>query len=729
VTDALRSPIARPPADSPPPLAKELSDFLIELAVALQRRAMYPGGHPTLATAEQRLIQRMTPLLADKEAIAIGVARDQLVIDGNATDPRNPHLSGLAERLHGHRLAGFRFADGLTLDELTGFLARLARDPEEVGREPLSEATRVVANWRHITLYRQSYERLELLGEDDVDDDTAPRTLPRGAQLWLALAQAAMVVDQGGGEGGGHGGGRGTGQGSGEGAGSGAMLETDPRAVAKAINARAQETGYEQAVVGYLVQIAQQLRGTDTSDTTQLRTRVSRLVRDLSPDAVHRLLEMGGNIAQRRTFLTDASAGMATDAVLTLTVAAADVSHKSISKTLLRLLVKLANHAKRGAPSARSAADAAFREHVRDMIDNWTAPNPTPAEYERVLDRLANPPADPGRPMAISQVCEPERTIEICLELRNAGTALWDAVNAMIARGDIVQLLDLLDDAPTDNPLPGVVRTRIATPENFRRILDVPNADPKRIESFAQRVGIAGTDVLLDVLATSQSRAARRKLLDLVTHLGDGVGPTVVGRMAGAPWFIQRNLLILLGGITEWPAEFSPLPYATHADARVRREALRLMVKRPATRVAAVTMALSDADPQIIRMGIDASHKDCPAGAVPRLVQRIADGTLPGELQVLAIRALGATRAAAALPCLLDLTVSRSRWLHRERVAPKSAAVLAALTALATHWSTAAHVAPLLARATASGDPEIRAAAMTGRTMTARTITGTAHSR
>jgi len=546
---------------------------------------MYPGGHPTLAAAEQRLIQRMTPLLASVEAIAVGVARDQLVIDGNATDPRHPHLGGLAERLHGHRLAGFRFADGLTLDELTAFLTRLARDPEELGREPLSEAARVFANWRHITLYRQSYERLELVGDEDGEEEGGPRSLPRGAQLWLALAQAAMVVDQGGGHGGGHGGGEGSGEGPGSGPGKDIPADTDPREVAKAINARSRETGYEQAVVGYLIQIAQQLRTTDTTDTSQLRSRVSRLVSDLSPEAVHRLLEMGGNMAQRRTFLSDASAGMATDAVLTLTVAAAEVSQKSISKTLLRLLVKLANHAKRGGASARSAADAAFREHVRDMIDNWTAPNPTPADYERVLDRLTGPLAEPGRPLAASQVCEPERTIEICLELRNAGTSLWDAVNAMIARGDIEQLLDILDRAPADNPLPGVIRSRISTPENFRRVLELPNADPQRVEAFAKRVGVAGTDVLLDVLAASQSRAARRKLLALVTQLGDGIGPTIVTRLGGAPWFIQRNLLILLGNIDVWPDGFSPVSYGSHADARVRREAIRMMLKRPATRV------------------------------------------------------------------------------------------------------------------------------------------------
>ena len=161
-----------------------------------------------------------------------------------------------------------------------------------------------------------------------------------------------------------------------------------------------------------------------------------------------------------------------------------------------------------------------------------------------------------------------------------------------------------------------------------------------------------------------------------------------------------------------WPADLTPVPYGSHADARVRREAIRMMLKRPATRIAALTLALGDSDPQIFRLGIDASQRDCPPGVVPRLAQRVAAGTLPGELQVLAIRALGATRAPAALPCLLSLAITKSRWLQRERLAPKSAAVLATLSTLATYWPTASQVAPMLARAVASPDPEIRAAAM-----------------
>jgi hypothetical protein len=668
-------------------LSKDLSDFLIELSVAMHRRAMYPGGHPSLAAAEDRVLQRLSPLLKNAGQLAIGVASEQLVIDGIATDAKNHLLRGLAQRLHGQRLAGFRLHTGVTGPEIAGFLERLARDPKTTVNEPITIPGSHATQWPHISAYRQSYERLELIEEYE-EPGLGRRQMPRAAQLWYALSQAAMMADT---------------------EGSPVPADMEPTDVAKAINSReAAEHAYEQVVVGYLLQIAEELKTSQSEDAAVLRARVSRLVRALSPEALRRLLEMGGNLAQRHAFLNDAAEGMAVEAVLTLTVAAAQVQQQAISKPLLRLLVKLASHSRRGSVNARSTSDRVFRENVHDLIDGWYLPDPSSSDYGRVLDKLANPSSGPFS-HGITQQAEPERVVEMCIEIRNAAPTLWDAVSALIGRGDIVMLLDTIDAAPADNPLPGVIRARIATPEYFARLLDTPAVDPKRLEEFARRVGEPATTALLDALAESQSRTTRRKLLDVLSHLGDGIGPSVVARLPGAPWYIQRNLLILLAGLGKWPAEFSPAPFSVHPDGRVRREALRLMLRRHATRATAIVAALGDPDLPIVRLGLDASQKECPPAAVPRLIQKIAARTLPSEMEVLAVRTLASTGAPEALPCLLAIVVTRTRWLRRERIAPKSPVVLAALGGLALRWPSDAHVARILSRAARSSDGELRA--------------------
>ncbi len=302
--------------------SKELVEFLLELAVASARRAMYPGGHPSLETSEARVLERLGPLLRTRQTLTVGVARDQLIIDGVATDARNNLLRALAGRLHAHRIAGVKFIPGLPAAELTDFLRRLASEPDPMASEPV---------WNYIQIYRQAYDRLTLVEDEPGAETGEPRRVPRAAQLWLALAQAALNVsadDKG-------------------------QTNTDPQAMADAINKNTtlkSTDAYEQVVVGYLLQIADELRTTEGADTSALRGRVSSLVTNLSPDALQRLITMGGDLAQRRAFLMDATQGMAIEAVMSIAVAAANVSRRVISQPMMRLLVKLASHAQRGAP-------------------------------------------------------------------------------------------------------------------------------------------------------------------------------------------------------------------------------------------------------------------------------------------------------------------------------------------------------------------------------------------
>ena len=72
--------------------SRELIELLIELATGLQKRAMYPEGHPMLLATVDRLLARLMAFLGDRPALAIGVGRSQLLVDGTATDP--DHLLG-----------------------------------------------------------------------------------------------------------------------------------------------------------------------------------------------------------------------------------------------------------------------------------------------------------------------------------------------------------------------------------------------------------------------------------------------------------------------------------------------------------------------------------------------------------------------------------------------------------------------------------------------------------
>jgi len=222
---------------------------------------------------------------------------------------------------------------------------------------------------------------------------------------------------------------------------------------------------------------------------------------------------------------------------------------------------------------------------------------------------------------------------------------------------------------------------------------------------------------LFDALATSESRGTRRGLLAQLAKMGPAIGPTAIQRLDDSRWYVTRNLLALLEDLSPLPEGFSAAAYLHHADARVRWQAVKLQVKLPLERDGALAAGLQDPDPRTLRLalGLAVALQSCPDGAVPALTGRAMDRTMPTDLRVLAIRALGHGRAPAALATLLRLTSAGRTLFGREKLPPKSPEVLVALAALATGWQGDARARAVLTRAAASRDGDIRAAAGPGR--------------
>src|SRR3989449_856619 len=173
-------------------LSRELADFLIELSIALHKHAMYPEGHPSLAPAAAGGTRRAERLFEERTTLALGVARQQLVIEGVATDAKNPLLSELAGRLHRHHLGAVTFDRGLRVTEVADVLKTLAVEAERTGQPLGLGAPEQLRAWDHVRLHPVTYERLELLQEDD---QAGKERGLRSAQLWVGLARAALAAD------------------------------------------------------------------------------------------------------------------------------------------------------------------------------------------------------------------------------------------------------------------------------------------------------------------------------------------------------------------------------------------------------------------------------------------------------------------------------------------------------------------------------------------------------
>ena len=685
-------------------LSRELADFLIELSIALHKHSMYPEGHPSLEPAVVGVTRRAEHLFEGRSSLALGVARNQLVIEGVATDPRNPLLAELAGRLHRHHLGAVTFQRGVRVNEVVELLRTLAVDAERTGAPiGLGPAERLRA-WEHVRLHPITYERLELLpdGEQSPGDDKGARERGLlGTQLWVGLARAALSAEAGEGD--------------------APPPSNEPAVIAKAIDEHPRSAAYDQVIVGYLLQIADELKHAGGAEAAALRRRTSKLVGALQPGTLRRLIEMGGDNAQRAKFAIDVTHGLAADAVLEIVRAMADATHKSVSDPLVRMLAKLAQHAEHGPPEVRAQADQALREQVRDLLTGWTLEDPNPTEYGSALHRMtAATPSSAAPRNPNSQPAEPLRVVQIAVETGVLGFAAWRAVERLVAEHHIGQLVDMLAESPEASG--AAVRvdiaplwTRVTSPDVVGQLASSEPPDFTTIDRVLPRLSAGAFEPLLDVLAASESRTTRRGLLDRLTRAPNELGRVVAERLtANIPWYVARNLLIVLDGLPALPEGFSTTMFVGHSDVRVRREAVKIALKIPAEREVALLGALCDPDPRMVRLGLTAALEQCPPSGVQFVIRVAQDTSMTSELRVLAIKVLGRAGSPAALGTLLQLVDGGTNWLGRPRLAARSLELLAALMALATGWSNDRRARMLLALAAVSTDPDVRNAATIG---------------
>ena len=667
-------------------LARDLSDLLVEFSLALGHQSAYPEGHPLLAIAAERLTHALAGVLALRSTLTLGIARRQFVIEGVATDPRNGLLGNLAQRFHRHRIAAMRFERGITEAEITNLLSALGtdarREPGPLGLQPEE-----VRRWAHTELYPAQYNRLEL-SEEPVSE-LESRTEAHELQLWLELARAALP----------------------DGTETDLAGSSHPGVLAAAINGRSREVSYDQTVVSYLMRVAEEVAVGETVEQAWLRRRLSRLIASLDPAALERLLKVSGGEPHRQRFVLAASQTLAADAVLKVVQAAGESSNRNISDSLMLLLGKLAQHSESDEKKVAAAADNALRENVSRLVSDWDLEDPNPEEYVQVLQHLVRDTRAQS-PLLRAEVdfsLDPEQVLQIGLEIGELGPRVHAAAARLVAAGRTRMLMDLLAGATQAGAETEAIWGRVVTPELLSHELEQQPVDFTVVEVLVARLGAEASAPLLDALAASDDRSTRWNLLRILVQVGAPAAPAVAARLPDAPWFVQRNLLLLLGKLGPWPEGFSPLPYISHGEARVRREAYRLLLDSPDTREAAIVDGLSDPDSGILTMVLGAALPTCPPAAIPRLDTIVRDMSRNPEVRLMAVRALAGCPDPDRVSRLVTVATQR-RWWGGCRLAPKSPVLLAVLKALADSYGDYPDASSVLALAARHRDPEIRAA-------------------
>ncbi|MFO7769454.1 MAG: hypothetical protein R6W82_10945 [bacterium] len=634
----------------------EIAAILVELARSIQRFGMYPRGHPARRETASQFIGHLNRLHETHQALPFEFTRSRILFDGQPTPSDNKLLSALARRINQHEVAVVEFLRGVAPEEVDGFLEAVSVQPGKTG-EPLGERpSEQLRRWPHIRVETVEYDALSLArGRGDAEGTSSEAPADWGERREAGQVEGAETV-----------------QPFGDGYEGG------------------DEEGGEE-------------------DAESLRRQIARLILDMDAGTLEKLTRVMPEVAPAE--------GLDPSMVAALTQVlreAASRDGENPSAELMRLITKLGMHGEDAPGAPGEEGPGALSELVRRLGSGWDAEDPNPGDYRAALTGLSRKSSVLAREPVWVDRADPERVLQMSLELDEAEAPTRAAARQMVDSDRIGALLDILDGAPEGVDAVERVWEWLAHPRALRRLLQRDPVDLGALDRLLARMGVEAAETLFEVLeGTAGAEERRGALTDRLGGLGPGVVPGAMGRLDSDDPLMRRDMLRILRGAGGLPGDFTAAPYMADPDAGVRREAMQLGLSGFADREMVLTAALGDSDPGIVQWGIRQAEEECPPEVLPYLVSVIFQSSSPSSVRLAAIRALGTVDAPEALHALLRLTWKR-RFLWFHGLTPKSAEMLEALRVLSERWQQDERARKVLARAARSKDPQVKALARRG---------------
>ena len=639
--------------------------FLNELAVAVQKHAMYPVGHPALRTVSGDLALRLAEVLADDAALTISVARNRLTVGELVTEPGRPLIDSLAAHLHGHQIAALHFARGAGTEELDGMLGELAVDADRRGRPIGLEPAEELPIWPHIRIQPVEYEALRL-GEgaaEEAEDERFAAPTPGGPHETPAL-----------------------------------ILEQNEEAVDRAAAALA-----DVELSPELIELVGELDASYADPETV--AVLSDLLREIPPDELKRVLD-SQDAAFTAKLIRQSTSRLSPKAVVELVEAASSSESRPIGPWLMRLLTKLAYYAESDSSGHQSDSDETLREVVHELVDDWELEDPRPTAYRSALGHLARATV---RSEEGTRPFFGDRLVMMGLELEMMGRMV--AFGLKDLRGqNLAELIGLLEATSEDSQVGEVMWRQVATRETLEQLLRDEAPDFDIIDRLLGRVGLGATEPLLDALQQAADPRVRSELVERLIRPGPVIAGAVIARLDAEKPEATAHLLSILNELDIQTPGLSVAAFLDHPDPDVRGEAYRLAVRHHRDLDAAIWASLAESDPRLLAIGLTAAAETHPPGAEALLRAHVLNSALPVQLRVKAVRALSGYRTEAALDALVKGATQR-RWLLQRKIAPPSAVVLEALACIRQEYQHLPRARDVLDEAGGAADRSIRVAA------------------
>jgi HEAT repeats/PBS lyase HEAT-like repeat len=685
-------------------LTARLVDFARACKAAARAVALYPSGHPAIATTLARLVESGDRATRDGP-FTLQILQTRVLIDGQEPAKPDPSIRELAELLHPHYIGGLKLNGGTDLETWRALLLLLARTPEETRADGGIGTLWSRSGGPSIEL--QIIDYADVLRERDgagaLIEDVISACLKGGPRLELdETAMRALV-----------------------------SLASDPGQLKELMDRLEQAAGGDPA--SHAAGMVRLVRGlaafmeeaTPFELDLMFKRLASAAASGMGPDAMLALLAhrgtpeaMAGSID-----VVGALVDRMEDSAIAQFVASSVIASRGPTERLAeafealvpdldrkRLLLSLAEHQVAASDLGRQDAFEQIWSNVETMLTSYSDESYVSAEYARELSRAR------GRAVDVEKTSDdpPERV------------AAWVAtVSDAAIRGLDAQLLqDLLTVEQDDAKWRDVAETVAAYIDDMARIGQIDTAwlfteqlsneaagvsmrrehaakalsglarghlirhalkelrttdDPSfaRTQRLCHSIGPSTIHTLADVLATEHDPKARRRIREILVGFG-ARGREAARQLLNAPnWEVRRTAAYLLSefGGTE-AAALEPL--LKDAEPRVQREAVRAIMHNGSEAAYDVLLRVlgelqpAEREPLVSEMTATRDERSEPLFRY--LLPRI-DRKAFRPLFMAAIERLGASGGAEAVDALAYALHQNSWWPpFQDRAHQKAAA-------------------------------------------------------
>ncbi len=559
------------------------TDILNTMFRLCKHLSLYREDNSVVTQTTDQLLQKIRQVPASGDGIQIAVSKHGFLFQGEYLSKKNLLFTTFAHRMFQLGLSSFTLTSELTVPSLYAFLRVIMRNATEVWDEGGVGASLQDEHIVGIQFTEMSESDFRLL--NTTDDEEQIERLQQSSDPWgkfsrsLSKAMSIQGLETSGDE------------------------ELTPAELATRISNLLVGKNMEEqgALIRQLTHFAasmqrEKLKSERISAVLNLADFVNHLSDDLRSNVMSRIC----NLQMTQEYAEDFFNGLSDNVILD-TFQQTTTQPGYSSPVVMSLISKLASTRKL-VSDAELSVKLNSQQEMSDKIKELLKPDEfkkyVPSRYQQVLMQVLSsqnlPSATNDKLQELKKSLEDfqqeRQVVRLSLAILNdtpeenslAGLRerLLGALQASLDVADYSHLVDLCRLCFTDKASRAAIYLAGLIPVSFvEQVLGcVPSLSKDDQEEIAEVIGLIGLPFVRPMIESSISesdRSIRFFYLGCLKKLGHQVAEFAVQSLNDEQWFVQRNMLILLGelGAVEKLPQIRPL--LKHGNLKVRQEALK----------------------------------------------------------------------------------------------------------------------------------------------------------